>query len=494
MSDANQRITASSYFKLAICVAVGAAIWFSPRPADLSAEAWHCFAVFAATILSFIVRPFPMGPMVLLGLLVLAATNTFEPAYSELFKKPESNPGKASLKYALHGYGDSTTWLVVAAFLISGAVIRTGLGRRIALTMISRFGRTTLGLGYSAAGAELLLGPFVPSNTARGGGVMAPIMNSLARALESSPNVDPRRAGEYLMLCGAHLNLVTAAMFLTGMAGNPLVAQAAKTNLNEDFGWGTWLAGSIVPGISSLLLLPLFLYLIAPPQLKDASEAQKKARNDLAALGPWSRQQIILTVVFVVMLALWTTSLWHGLDTTLIAIVGVATLVFTGVERWKDVMGNSAAWDAMMWLGGLITMSNALSHLGFADWFAQTVKAELPENLGAVSVAVILALIYFYSMYGFSMMSGHIMALVGVFLAIAVGAGTSPLLIVALLAYFSNLCGCTTNYSTGPVIIYFGLGYVPAARWFKIGFLVSLFHLTIWLGVGLPYWKWLGWW
>jgi len=44
------------------------------------------------------------------------------------------------------------------------------------------------------------------------------------------------------------------------------------------------------------------------------------------------------------------------------------------------------------------------------------------------------------------------------------------------------------------VIIYFGLGYVPAARWFKIGFLISLFHLGIWLGIGLPYWKWLGWW
>ena len=492
MCNSNQRTESSSYFKLGVCVAVGCLLWFAPRPDGVDAAGWHCFAVFAATIFSFIIRPFPMGPMVLLGLLVLAATNTFEPAYAKMFVKPASGT-KASLKYALHGFGDSTTWLVVAAFLISGAVIRSGLGRRIALTMVSRFGRTTLGLGYSAAAAELILGPFVPSNTARGGGVMAPIMNSLARALESTPGLDPRRAGEYLVLCGAHLNLVTAAMFLTGMAGNPLVATAASAHLNVEFGWGTWLAGSIVPGILSLLLLPLFLYYIAPPQLKDARKAQQKARRDLAALGPWSRPQIILTVVFAVMLALWATKPLHGLDTALVAIIGVATLVFTGVERWKDVMGNGAAWDAMMWLGGLITMSNALRHLGFVDWFAEAVKDNV-GGFGAITAAIVLALIYFYSMYGFSMMSGHILALVGGFFILASGAGTPPLLMIALLAYFSNLCGCTTNYSTGPVIIYFGLGYVPAARWFKIGFLVSLFHLAIWLGVGLPYWKLLGWW
>ena len=34
----------------------------------------------------------------------------------------------------------------------------------------------------------------------------------------------------------------------------------------------------------------------------------------------------------------------------------------------------------------------------------------------------------------------------------------------------------------------FGLSYTEA------GVLVSLFHLVIWLGIGLPYWKLLGWW
>ena len=92
------------------------------------------------------------------------------------------------------------------------------------------------------------------------------------------------------------------------------------------------------------------------------------------------------------------------------------------------------------------------------------------------------------------MLTGHITAMVAAFLAVALALGVPGTLMVAMLAYFSNLCGCLTNYSTGPVVIYFGFGYVPVGRWFKVGLMVSIFHLVVWLGVGLPYWKLLGWW
>ena len=102
--------------------------------------------------------------------------------------------------------------------------------------------------------------------------------------------------------------------------------------------------------------------------------------------------------------------------------------------------------------------------------------------------------IYFYSMYGFSMLTGHIVALAGAFLLVAQQAGTPGLLMVPLIAYLSSLCGCLTNYSTGPVIIYFNQGQISPAVWFRVGFFVSIFHLVIWMGLGPVYWKLLGWW
>ena len=480
------------YPKLVICLLVGMILWWTPAPklpeglelpdgANFTAG-WRVFAVFAATILSFILRPINMGPAVLLALIILAATSTL------------GEDGKASFQAAMAGYGNTTVWLVVGAFLIAGAMIRSGLGHRIALNCVSKFGKTTLGLGYATAVAEFILGPAIPSNTARGGGVMAPIVNSLARALGSTPENHPKRAGEYLMLNGSHLNLVTAAMFLTGMAANGLVAEAASNSgQGIEFGWMTWVKGSIVPGLVSLLLLPWFLLKVLKPELHDTKAAQDEANEQLAKRGKWSMGEKIMLGVFILMLVLWATGKMHGMHTGVVALIGVMILVLTRTEKWEDITGNKEAWDAMVWLGGMVCMAGLLKEHGFIAWFAETMKGEV-IGMGALATALTLALIYFYSMYGFSMLTGHITAMVAAFLALAVTAGAPAMLMVALLAYFSNLCGCLTNYSSGPVVIYSGFGYVPMGRWFKIGFIVSIFHLAVWLGVGLPYWKFLGWW
>ncbi|MDG2215116.1 MAG: DASS family sodium-coupled anion symporter, partial [Verrucomicrobiota bacterium] len=354
------------YPKLGACVIAGIILWWMPPPQGLDLVGWHVFSVFFATILSFILRPVPMGPAVLLALVVLAATNTL------------GETGKESFKAAMAGYGNTTVWLVVGAFVIAGAMIRTGLGRRIALGCVVRFGKTTLGLGYATAVAEFILGPAIPSNTARGGGIMAPIVNSLARALGSTPENQPKRAGEYLMLNGAHLNLITAAMFLTGMAANGLVAEAAVVSgKGIEFGWMTWLKGSIVPGLVSLLLLPWFLFKLLKPELQDAKAAQTKAREQLSEMGVWTRGEKIMMGVFVVMLVLWASGKVHGMHTGVVALVGVLVLILTGTEKWEDITGNKEAWDAMIWLGGMVCMAGLLKDHGFIAWFASSMEGQV---------------------------------------------------------------------------------------------------------------------
>ena len=187
-------------------------------------------------------------------------------------------------------------------------------------------------------------------------------------------------------------------------------------------------------------------------------------------------------IVFVLLLALWVTKPIHGIHTATVAWMGVLALLLTGTEQWDDIIGNKKAWDTMIWLGGLLTMANMLKVYGFIGWFAVNI-GDLVMGIEGMALLVIIALIYFYSMYLFSMLTAHIAAMVGLFFALLLTTNVPPLVTIALIAYFSNLCGCLTNYSTGPVVIYFGLGYVEPARWFRIGFLVSLLHLTIWLGV-----------
>ena len=456
-------------------LAVAALGFVVPVPDGITAAGWRVLFVFVATILGFILRPMGMGPLVLVSLVLVGITHSL------------------SFPRLLLGFGDDTVWLVIAAFVLSGAVERSGFGRRIALTLVEKIGRSMLGLGYAIAGADLVLAPVVPSNTARGGGILAPTVRALAGALGSTPDREPDRAGSFLVTVGAHSCLITGAMFLTGMAANVLVSRAASDVYAIDFGWAQWSLGALVPGLVALAALPLIAHRLLPPTIEDAGAARESARAALREMGPWSRDQKIVGGVLAALLVLWATSSFHGYASALVAWVGIVVFLLSQVLGWDDVVGNTGAWDIMLWLGGLLALATALREEGVIDVFADRIGSSV-GGLSGVVVALTLCVVYFFSMYAFSMLTAHITAFAGAFFVIALAAGSPPLLMVPLFAYFSNLCGATTNYSTGPVIIYFGLGYVTPRRWLRVALVISLFHVALWCSLGLLWWKVLGWW
>lgn len=482
----------SSVRKLAVCLGIAVVLWHVPVPhgyVDTHAafssaftpgshsleHGWHVLAVFAATIAAFILRVLPMGATVTLALVALAATKAI------------------TFEQAIAGFADETVWLVVAAFIVAGNVIRSGLGTRLALTLVVKLGRSPLGLAYALCASEAVLGTLIPSNTARGGGVLAPIVRSLSIAFGAQPDALPRRPGAFLMLVGAHANLISSAMYLTGMAANPLVRRAALDVYGIDFGWGTWLLGACVPAMLSFLLLPLLIAWLEPPSVLDVTAARAAAQAQLALMGRWRRAEKTMACVGAALILLWTTKPFHGYNATLVAWMGVVVLLVVGTERWQDVLENTGAWDSLVWVGGTLTMATQLRDLGVVGWFAHSVQQTLVGTTG-VTAMLLLILIYFYSMYGFSMLTAHIAAMVAAFLGIAKLGGVPALVATASMAYVSNLCACLTPYSSGPVIVYFGQGYVSSNRWFAVGFVVSIAHLVVWLGVGSLWWKCLGWW
>ncbi len=101
--------------------------------------------------------------------------------------------------------------------------------------------------------------------------------------------------GPNLALVGSHANLITAAMFLTGMAANPMVAKTANAVFGVTFDWGTWALGSLVPGLVGLALLPVFIFFLAKPTLTDTREAQAVAQRELEEMGRWSRGEKIVS-------------------------------------------------------------------------------------------------------------------------------------------------------------------------------------------------------
>jgi DASS family divalent anion:Na+ symporter len=172
-------------------------IWLSPVPAGLTAPAWDLFAVFVAAIASVLVGAFPLLTSTMLAVAAVVLTGTIAPAQ------------------AFAGFANASVLLVVVAFLVAQAVVKSGLGHRISLFMVSRFGRSSLGLAYSIVLTDAVIAPAFPSNTARGG-VIYPVVLSVARGAGSCPeDGEGRRLGGYLMFCGMASLAVSSALWMT---------------------------------------------------------------------------------------------------------------------------------------------------------------------------------------------------------------------------------------------------------------------------------------
>lgn len=450
-------------------------ILVAPRPEGITEQSWRLLAIFLGTIVGSIVRPVTASAIVFLGVAAIAVTGTLSPVQ------------------ALGGYADPIVWLVLCAFMISRGVVKTGLGRRIALVFIRAIGQRSIGLAYALIGTDTLLASIIPSNTARAGGIIFPIAKSLAEAYDSTPGPTRRRLGAYLMTTIYQCDVIVCAMFLTGQASNVIIARFANDVAKVELTYARWFLAAVVPGLISLAFVPWLLMQLYPPDVRHTPAAASFAAHELARMGRMGRGELIMLVVFAAIAGLWMTSKFHGIHYAVVALIGVCGLLLTNVLSWDDVIGERGAWDVFIWYGGLVQMASALGDTGITRWFAEASASYTVGWQWAAALAVLL-LIYFYAHYGFASITAHVTAMFTPFLVVVIAAGAPPALAALSLAYFSNLSASLTHYGTTHAPIYFGARYVTQREWWRYGFIVSVTTIVIWSTIGVAWWKLLGQW
>lgn len=464
-----------NYKKFIVPILVGIIIWLiTPfRPDGVDATAWHMFAIFVATIIGCITQPLPIGAVAIIGFSLTVLTGTVK------------------IDTAVAGFGNSSIWLIAMAFFISRGFVKTGLGRRIALQFVKLFGKKTLGLGYALIGVDLILAPATPSNTARAGGIMFPIINALSRSFGSKPeDGTQRKMGSFLIFTEFHGNLITAAMFLTAMAGNPLAQSLAK-HQGVTISWMSWFLAALVPGILSLVLVPLIIYKLYPPKIKETPNAKSWAQNELDEMGIMSKSEKFMIGIFLIALILWILGSVIHIDATLTAFIALSLLLITGVLAWSDILNETGAWNTLVWFSILVMMANQLNELGFIPWLSKSISGSL-GGLSWPIVLIILVLFYFYSHYLFASSTAHVSAMYSALLGVAIATGAPPLYSALMLGFFGNLMASTTHYSSGPAPILYSAGYVTQNRWWTMNAILAIFYFIVWLGIGSLWMKIIG--
>ena len=474
-------------WKFATPVVVMIIIALIPAPAGLPQHAWYYFALFAGVIVGLMLEPLPGGAIGLAGVTLatlLAPWVLYGPA--EL-AKPGFNPSTAAINWALSGFSNATVWLIFGAFMFALGYEKTGLGRRIALALVKRMGRKTLTLGYAIAAADAVLAPFTPSNTARSGGTIYPVIKNLPPLYDSKPD-DPsmRRIGSYIMWVAIATTCVTSTLFLTGLAPNLLAKELVKKTANVDLAWGAWFLAAAPAGLLLLVLVPLLAYWLYPPEVKEGTEVTEWAAKELAKLGGFTSREITLAVLVAIALVLW---IFAGdyVNPTTAALVVISLMVRLNVMTWDDITKNFNAWNTLAWFATLVALADGLNRVGFVKWFANLVSSHM-GGISPVTAMIMLLLINFFAHYMFASVTAHVTALIPVLLAVGSAVPNMNMPQLALLLCLQlGIMGIITPYGTGPSPVYYGSGYLPAADYWRLGAIFGLIFLAAFMLITVPW-------
>ncbi len=445
-----------------------AVLWFIPAPWGVTPEAWHLFAIFITCILAVVIGANPILTTAIIAVVFAIFLGVLDPVKA----------------YA--GFGKGFILLIVVAFLVANGVIKSGLGRRISYMLVSKFGKSTLRLGYCLVATDVLIAPAFPSNTARSG-VLYPITLALARGSGSRvEDGTQKKMGSYLMMnCIAGLSL-SSTLWFTGMSANPVGAKMAAEAGVKGINFGSWLLAASVPTLVALIIVPFLLYKLFAPEVRENPEAPKAAAAELQKMGPVSKDEWITGTTFVVMVVLWAESGILGIDKTAVAFMGLAVLMVAGIFTLEDLKTQGDALGTFIWFSILYTMSSQLNELGFM----KAVGNQLTQDLQGLSwpvVYVVIIVLYVVLHYIFVSQTAQMLALLTVFLGVGMESGVPPLLMALMLLFATNFFAVITPQGSSANVLCAGSGYLTQGEMYRMGGLVTLTNLVIFLVIGTPW-------
>lgn len=455
---------------LCIALAVGLIVWFSPAPTSLSLEGQKSLAIFLTALLLILTRPIPGGPAVLATLVAAALLGV--------------TGGKNTVAAVFAGFSCSAFWIITSAFVITIAIVRSGLGRRIAYTLISKIGGSSLGLGYALTLSNYAISPATPSITARGAGIALPIARSFCTAFKWRPHFS-----KYICFTSSMATYTTALGFMTASTSGPIVVAFASSILGVEVSWTAWVIAALPATLALLLLQPWLIHKLYPPEpaLRKIPRAKKMANSKLREMGPLSHQEMITLAVFVLVIALWATQLWHHISASIVGLLGMVVLMLTNVLKPEDL--RDLNFNILLALAGFYSLSSIVAASGGFEWVAQTVAGPLSVLSPAIFIALFGVLLC-YLHFPFMTTSMMALSIVPPMFAIALGAG-APLMVIAL---FSGILvnGCAHFVPTHPVNwAFYEMGTFKTSELLKLGLLLSTLSMLLVLA-SVPFWGLIG--
>lgn len=357
--------------------------------------------------------------------------------------------GAVPVGQAFSGFTNHILFFVLASFGISAALTKANLSRRLLISLIRSFGKNVRTLLLAVMTCTALVSSVI-SNVATVV-VFLPLVHGFLDIYENE--ADKRRSGRAFMIGLPIASMIGGMMTPAGSSLNLLcIAQLeAITGLTITF--TQWMLFGIPV---TIVMLPIAWWLVIklnPPAEVDHGEIEEYV-SSLHVSKKLSRDEILVSVVMLVMFVLWVLSSWFpALQITLVAIIGFAVMMLPGVGilSWQE-FEESVSWSAVLLLGAVMSVGAAVVSTGASVWMANLL---IPSTLSlpAFGVVFVASLIIFALLVPVPVAPALIGMLAAPLVQLAFGAQLSPIVLIMVLGLCVANC-YLLPLDTVPLITY----------------------------------------
>jgi len=461
--------------RLGIPVAIIATllVWFMPAQQGLSVVGQKSLALFAGIFVLYLTEAIPL-PITSLAVVPAAVLM-----------------GAAKPNLALEGFASTSVYLIVGAFILATAMVKSKLADRITYYIMSVIGTSTVRITLGITLANIVLAFLVPSSTARTA-ILLPVCLGIIATAGKGEGRSNFAAGILLTL--AFTNATISAGILTATVPNPVTIDFIAKAGGQAITFMDWFIIGFPPALVMTMITWWFIQKVFPSEVTEIPGGADYVKEQLQALGTITANEKRALFVFLLVVGMWVTGGITKINPTIACLAGCIILFLPkiGFLSWKDA-DKGISWQVIFVAGGGISLGDILMKTGAAKWLAVTIFNALSlSSLSVILMLVVLMFIIQYMHFLFVGTTAMATAFLPIVLGMAQAANVNP-------AFFALPAGMIIGgypllmfYNTLPNILIYGTGKMKVEDFPKVGVFLCTLACVVYAICAMTYWKWLG--
>lgn len=445
---------------LVLGLVAGLYLILSPPPGGLSEAGMKCLGVAVICITLWILTPIPLAITSLVAIILLPALEILDKQLVFSF------------------FGNSAVFFLLGVFILAGAIMHTGLSKRIALLFLTRFDKSPQNVVFGILVTSSLLSLFMPAHAVAA--MMFPVVMEIAQSLKLKKGESSFAVALFLaMAWGAVVGGI--GTFLGG-ARVPLAVELLQETYNRQISFSSWAIAAVPIALTLTVMTYFVLRIFYKPDIKDISPARRLLKQDLQIIGPVSRDEWKIGILVLITIFFWIFG-GHHIGLAVISLAAAIMVFVLNIAKWVDII-DYINWGIIIMYGGAIALGKALAETNAIDWLAGQI-------LGSSMITPFLLIIVLAALSKIVTELISNAAAVVILVPLSFGfvntLNLSPELLVLVVTVPAGLAFCLP-VGTPPNAIAYSSGYFSIRRILKPGLVISVLSWLIFLLFVRFYW------